>query len=322
MREVYEIYRPAAKTRAILRVIIDIIEDYAQQGFRLTLRQLYYQLVARDLIPNQENSYKRIGEIVSRARRGGYIHWDAIEDRVRVPQSPSEFRDLDALINAAIHSYRLPRHQGQDIYVELWVEKDALAGVLAPIADDYHITLMVNRGYSSTSAMKEAGSRVREKCEELGVEEAVILYLGDLDPSGEDMVRDVQDRVDEYLNRGRLLDSDMNAETDEEREERLPFVDIRVEKIALTPEQVDKYDPPPNPAKLTDSRAQKYIEEHGDSSWEVDALPPQVLRAVIEERLDELIDTALIDTIKEKEEADKKLLVDAVKKLRKKARKK
>jgi hypothetical protein len=316
MREIYERYSPTKATRALLHVIIGIIDSYAEQNLRLTLRQLYYQLVARDLIPNTENSYKRIGEIVSRARRGGWIRWDAVEDRVRRPQQPPQYDDLNQLLDAALYSYRLPRLVGQDAYVELWVEKDALAGVLAPIAREYHITLMVNRGYSSTSAMKEAGTRVRESCDAIGADSAVILYLGDHDPSGEDMVRDIDERLYEYVNNGWLIDDDFEQETAEERKLRLPGLKVRVEKLALTMSQIEQYDPPPNPAKLTDSRAAKYVEQHGDSSWEVDALPPQVLRSLIEDRLDELIDDTLVQKVIRKEEKDKKLLIKAVESIR------
>jgi len=321
MREIFEIYRPKAETAKILHRIIAVVEDYSRQGFTLTLRQLYYQLVSKDLISNDERQYKRIGDIVSRARRGGLLDWNALEDRVRVPQKPSEFNDLDDLMEVALGSYRLPRLKGQKLYTELWVEKDALAGVLAPIASAYHITLMVNRGYSSTSAMKSAGDRVRAACELLGCDRAVILYLGDLDPSGEDMVRDVEDRLNDYVNHGSLVEidadtKDVHVEEDEDRIRRKSFIGTSVIKVALTMEQVQEFDPPPNPAKLSDSRAAKYIAENGSSSWEVDALPPRELRNIIEATLDELVDVGLMDKIKEQEEKDKVRLRKAFKSLK------
>jgi hypothetical protein len=320
-REIYEKYAPKADTKLLLNEIIDIVEDYASQGLTLTLRQLYYQLVSKDLIKNEERQYKRVGTIVSRARRGGHLDWDALEDRVRQPQKPPEFGSLESLIRAALSSYRLPRFRGQATYIELWVEKDALAGVLWPIADRYHVTLMVNRGYSSTSAMKAAGERIRRGCNVLGVDRAAILYLGDLDPSGEDMVRDVRERLDEYTNYGlrvhKTKGGTIRAETDEERGKRMsPFIEVEVTKLALTMDQVDQYNPPPNPAKTTDSRFEKFSEKHGDESWEVDALPPRVLNEIIEEALEELIDLELMERVQEQEESDKLLLQKAVKSLR------
>jgi hypothetical protein len=314
----YESYRPSAQSKILLETIIEIVEDYSQQNLKLTLRQLYYQLVSRDLIPNEEKSYKNIGTIVSRARRGGLLDWDAIEDRVRRPQKPSEFESLKDLVDAALYSYRLPRQQGQDRYVELWVEKDALAGVLWPIANKYHITLMVNRGYSSTSAMKDAGDRIRRQCEMMNTGAANILYLGDLDPSGEDMVRDIDERLDEYINRGDMVD-DLSVEfgnDDEiERMNNRREIDLTVEKLALTMPQVKKYDPPPNPAKLSDSRAAKFVKKHGYSSWEVDALPPNVLRMVIEGRLNQLIDRDTMQVVLDREEQDKNKLRAALQNL-------
>lgn len=319
MLEFYEGYKPRKPEKmVILKHSARIIADYQGEGLMLTLRQLYYQLVTKNIIPNKPEAYDELGDIVSRGRRGGILEWGMIEDRVRQPKVPQDFESLDDLMDIALRAYRLPRMKGQEQHIELWVEKDALAGVLAPIANRYHITLMVNKGYSSTSAMKEAGERVREGCDKLGNRKAMIFYLGDFDPSGEDMVRDISQRLDEYTNRGIQFrkdptsDGGLRAETREERQKRLPFIDIEVEKIALTMEQIEEYDPPPNPAKVQDPRAKKFIEEHGESSWEVDALPPSVLRDIIETRLDEVINNELVDEIKFQEEQDKKRLKEAL----------
>ena len=324
--EVYTSYKPGKEAALLLRTITDIVILYQGQGLRLTLRQLYYQLVARDIIPNKEASYKKIGNLVSKARLGGFLDWDAIEDRVRQPKSPPEFGSLDELINAALHSFRLPRLKGQERYVELWVEKDALAGVLHPIAYENHIVLMVNRGYSSTSAMRESALRIREKTAELGVDEAVVLYLGDLDPSGEDMVRDIEDRLNLFLLQGLEVDwgghpfkgNKPDIEDYDASCARRGHVDLKVKKLALTMDQVEEYDPPPNPAKLTDSRASKYVEEFGEHSWEVDALPPETLRSIIEEELDELIDHEAVEKVTDTEDEQRALLRQAVSSLQNK----
>ncbi len=263
----------------------EIIENYRAQGLKLTLRQLYYQFVTRSAILNQERSYKNLGKLISDARLAGLIDWDAIEDRVRIPKLPREYDDLRQLVKAALYSYRLPRWEGQENYVELWVEKDALSGVLAPLAEEYHVTLMVNRGYSSSSAMYEAGKRFIKKYDEGN--DCHLLYLGDHDPSGEDMVRDIADRLSIF---GAVLS---------------------VEKIALTMAQVEEYNPPPNPAKLSDTRASGYIAKHGDKSWEVDALPPEVLHELIEREISDLVDMDKMEDVKAQEETDKKMLVKA-----------
>jgi hypothetical protein len=277
-----------------------IIADYQSQGLRLTLRQLYYQLITINAFPNIERSYKNLSTLVTDARMAGMMDWDAIEDRARQPNIPQDFKNLEELVDAALASYRLPRWKGQDHYVELWVEKQALAGVLAPIAREYHITLMVNKGYSSASAMYESANRFIENYEEeatsayeYGItKRMVLLYLGDMDPSGEDMVRDVRERL------------------------RTFEAVLTVKKIALTMPQILKYKPPPNPAKVTDPRAAAYIREHGNYSWEVDALPPNILAKLIRAELDALVDKKIMNSVKAQETKDKELLEEAVNSLR------
>jgi hypothetical protein len=314
-RMVYEEYRPRAEALAIIAHVISILNDYGRQGLRLTLRQLYYQLVTRNLIANDDREYKRIGDIVSKGRLGGMLDWDIIEDRIRRPETPPEYDSLSELMDVALRSYRLPRLRGQNKYVELWVEKDALAGVLSPIARKYHITLMVNRGYSSTSAMREAGLRVRQACETIYCDRAYVLYLGDLDPSGEDMVRDIDARLSQFLNKGNEVTGFEDGQVDIE-ENNLEPIALQVQKIALTPEQVETYKPPPNPAKLSDSRSKEYVKRHGYSSWEVDALPPTTLRTIIETAIEGLLDMEQYEAMKQQEERDKIQLRNALDNIR------
>lgn len=271
----------------------DIIDEFQGAGITLTLRQLYYQFVGQALIPNTERSYKRLGDVISNARLAGLMDWDAIEDRMRQPVVWAEHDSIKDMLEDELRSFRLRRLDGQHNYVELWVEKDALASVLQPIAADYHVTLMVNRGYSSSSA-KRSADRIRYKMQKYDSAVAFVLYLGDLDPSGEDMVRDIDDRLDLFtrgLGRRGLL---------------------TVEKLALTIDQVNQYQPPPNPTKLTDSRAAGFIAEYGYESWEVDALPPKVLRQLIEDRLGELLDMDLQQEVVDEEDRQREHVEQAL----------
>lgn len=313
-----------------------IIDEYQAQGLRLTARQLYYQFVSRDLCANQPAEYKKLTTLLTNARYAGLVDWDAIEDRGREPNTPSQWSDPQALMESALRAYRLPRWEGQDTYVELWVEKQALAGVLEPLSREHHVTLMVNKGYSSASAMKESAERIRKaQCEDEQavdalteewarrekmwavsepkkwasckdeiaakwkalVREALVLYLGDHDPSGEDMVRDIKDRLKEFGVRR-----------------------LEVQKVGLTMAQVKQYNPPPNPAKVTDPRAEAYRAKFGDMSWEVDALPPNVLAQLIRKAFRAVIDVAKMDAVKAREETDKELLRKAVSGIMKKRR--
>jgi hypothetical protein len=280
--ETFRYWKPKQDTLMLVAHCVNIIEELS--AYKLTLRQLYYQLVSRNIIPNVERSYKNLSRVVTRARLAGLLDWSAIEDRVRQPDLPLEYDNLQDLVYWSLQSYRLPRWKGQEYYAELWVEKDALASVLRPLAQKYHVVLMVNRGYSSASAMYDSAKRFLHHRDQ----DCTLFYLGDLDPSGEDMVRDIRER---------LLELD---------------APVRVEKIALTMDQVQEYDPPPNPAKMTDPRAADFISKYGTESWEVDALPPAVLEQLISEKIESVLDLELYAEVINQEEKDKMKLRDYV----------
>ena len=276
-----------------LNAINDIIIEYQNEGYKLTLRQLYYQLVSRDVIPNKQSEYSKLSTLLKEGRMGGIVDWDAIEDRLRQPSSPSSWDTPQDAMESLIAQYKLPRMEGQQNYIEVWVEKDALSGVLKRVTEKYHIPILVNRGYSSASAMFDAYNRFRtgiknilESNEDEGAN-VIIFYLGDFDPSGMDMIRDIEDRIKEFATK---------------HFEHFP---LDVIPIALTKEQIRKYNPPPNPAKRTDPRANKFIQEHGVTSWEVDALPPNVLNELLEDAIKQHINVGMYKEIVSREKADK-----------------
>ena len=269
------------ESKFLIAVSNRILRQYMDMGIKVSLRQLYYRLVGMDLIPNTVASYKKLGSVISKARLAGLVDWDAIEDRTRQATRAAEWSSIQDVIESALYSYRLPRLDGQYNYVELHCEKDALASVLEPISSKYHVVLMINRGYSSQSAMYETACRIQRNVQRYGCEYAAILYLGDLDPSGEDMVRDIRERM-------------IMFET---------AVDVK--KVALNRDQVDQYNLPPNPAKLTDTRAKDFIAEYGYESWEVDAIPPDTLQQIVSDEIEALLDLEIIADIKKFEESDK-----------------
>lgn len=278
------------RTESLERItaINDILAEY--DGQRLTARQVYYRLVAAGTISNTPTSYKNLTGLLADARYAGLVDWDLIEDRGREPNTPGEWHSINNLVDAAVEAFRLPRWDDQDAYVELWVEKQALAGVLAPIARRHHITLMVNKGYSSASAMKESAERMIDA----GDKPCVVLYLGDHDPSGEDMVRDIRDRLTEF-----------------------GVPDLEVRKLALTMAQIRRFNPPPNPAKITDSRAAAYIAEHGPSSWELDALPPAELNRIVDQAIAEIVNDERMQATLAREEAERARVRKAIARTRK-----
>lgn len=270
------------KNEQQLETINEIIEEYALEGYRLTLRQLYYQLVSRDIIPNQQKEYAKLSSLLVKGRMAGIVDWDAIEDRIRVPDIPYSVDGIEDAIDDTISQYRLDRQKDQEVYIELWVEKDALSGVLKRITHQYHIRLMVNRGYSSCTAMHDSFERLLEQ--ESQGKKTYILYLGDHDPSGLDMIRDIRERLQEF------------------------GVNPEVRQIGLTMKQIKSFNPPPNPAKITDPRAKWYIQEYGNKSWEVDALNPKTLHSLVKKNVEGLIDMDLFEECLSQEQKDKKEL--------------
>jgi hypothetical protein len=243
-----------------------IIDEYSQMGFRLSLRQLYYQLVARDYIENTIQSYKRVGNVISDARNAGLVDWNAIEDRGRAPYLPPAWDDPAQIVKAAASQFRIDRWKGQPNYVEVMVEKDALSGILRPVCSRLHVRFTANKGYSSSTAMYDAGQRFAEAADD--GRELHLIYLGDHDPSGIDMTRDIKERLCLYGE----------------------WIDLNVTRLALNMNQVEEWRPPRNPAKETDSRFAQYSELYGEDSWELDAVKPETLARLVEDRIEELID--------------------------------
>jgi hypothetical protein len=254
----------APESEVMIAQLNKIIDDYAAKGYRLSLRQLYYQLVARDLTENTVQAYKRIGDLVSNARLAGRIDWAMIEDRNRETIVPPMWESPAQIVEAAASQFAIDRWKDQNWHVEVMVEKAALEGVLIPVCRKLGIRFSANRGYSSSSAMYETGKRLARMSGIHG-KSICILYLGDHDPSGIDMTRDVLERLELFSGGYQIVD---------------------VKRLALNMDQVEALHPPENPAKTTDSRAEKYIAEFGESSWELDAVSP--------EQLDQLVTDAVI----------------------------
>ena len=255
--------------------IIDIVNDYTDQGYILTLRQLHYQLVSNNWIVNHVSAYKKLGTILDDCRYGGIIDWDAIEDRGRVPYLPYSVRDVEHALQDTADQYRIDRQEGQKHKIELWTEKDALAGILRRSTNKYHIRLVVNKGYTSSSAIYTAYQRIIENLK--AKKATIILYFGDHDPSGLDMVRDIRERLDFMLRNG---DYELTDEV------------FLVKHIGLTMPQINQHELPENPTKVSDPRAKKYVEEFGKTCWEVDALKPPVLSSIVESNIEKLMDMA------------------------------
>ncbi len=263
----YQSKRFSDAHRTIIQYANQIIAEYAAQGYDLTLRQLYYQFVSRDIIANAQTEYKRLGSIINDARLAGLIDWDAIVDRTRSLRENSHWTSPGDIVAACAAQYRVDLWKNQSKRVEVWIEKDALVGVIEGVCEELDVPFFSCRGYSSQSAMWRAGQRINERGED--GQETLIIHLGDHDPSGMDMSRDIIDRLELFADDRSL---------------------ITLHRVALNFDQIEKYGPPPNPAKLSDSRAMNYITKYGSSSWELDALEPAVLSELVKEHVEAEID--------------------------------
>ncbi|KKN79806.1 hypothetical protein LCGC14_0336610 [marine sediment metagenome] len=255
-----------------------IIDEYLAQGYRLTLRQLYYQFVSRDWLPNEQRAYKRLGGIVSDARNAGRIDWAAIEDRTRDLRSLPHWDSLAEILGSCASQFRFDAWADQPNRIEVWIEKDALLGVFEPVCQDLDVPLFSCRGYTSQSEVWAAGQRLAEHI--ANGQRPVVLHFGDHDPSGMDMTRDIADRLSLYAD---------------------SVVEIR--RLALNRDQIDEYEPPPNPAKMTDSRFAAYVDLHGDESWELDALEPSVLAELVDSAVRSHLDPDLWEAAQLRREA-------------------
>lgn len=267
MKQCYASKKFSDETIQVIGQANDIIEEYAAQGFDLTLRQLFYQFVSRGLISNKDKSYKRLGSIINDARMAGLVDWATIKDRTRTLRTLAHWGSPKEIIEACASQYRVDKWERQPNYVEVWIEKDALIGVIEGVCEELDVPYFACRGYVSQSFMYEAGMRISDRADD--GKEAFILHLGDHDPSGIDMTRDIEDRLRTFHYGDSL---------------------VSVRRLALNMDQVDEHEPPPNPAKLTDSRAHEYIGNYGYESWELDALPPNVIYGLVRDEVELLRD--------------------------------
>ncbi|EAE1669493.1 hypothetical protein ARW38_13665 [Listeria monocytogenes] len=266
----------------LIERVNSIITEYSSKGYELTLRQVYYQLVATGVIENTERSYKNLGTLISNARLAGLVDWESIVDRTRNLRGFNYDLTPESTLNNMAMNYKTDPWIGQEHYVEVWVEKDALVDIVGKIAGQLDIDYFSCRGYVSQSAMYRAARRLHRQVS-MG-KNVTILHLGDHDPSGIDMSRDIETRLNTF--------------------EVFP----KVERIALNMNQIELYNPPPNPTKITDSRAKEYITNFGYECWELDALKPEVINDLIFQKVTPLINYSLMKSLKSKMQEERDLI--------------
>lgn len=309
MKTFYEARNFTSAAEHVVAQAEAICQDYARQGYRLTLRQLYYRFIATDAFPesrrwkledgrwrkdktgegtkNADPNYKWLGDLVSDARVAGMIDWTHIEDRTRSSEGGDwGWSSPDHFIRGMMDQYVISKWDGQEHYVEVWVEKEALSDVIARPASRWNVAHMACKGSPSTSAMHDAALRFRRQ--ERDGRTTHLVYLGDHDPTGIDISRDIADRMEMFRS------------------------SVKVDRIALNMDQIEAFSPPPSPAKPGDSRTAGYVETFGtEDTWELDALEPAQLEGLVEAAILERLDTSLWEE-REEQERQEQLVLTAV----------
>lgn len=268
MKQLYKRIKFNAYKEKLIEVCDTILRKYAQDGYIITVRTLYYQLVKENIIPNTEKDYKALTVLINDARVAGFIDWDVLTDMGRNWIDRSHWTDGKQFLESCAPQFHANMWEDQEQRVFVIVEKEALTGVLSRTCREFDVPLLAAKGYPSVSVVREWVKKTLIPVARNG-QGIVLLHLGDHDPSGRDMSRDLVERV--YL-------------FGENR------VHLDFHRIALNMDQIEEVDPPENPAKITDPRAGAYIREFGDSSWELDALTPEYLNNLLTTNIEKFID--------------------------------
>jgi hypothetical protein len=267
-----------AKSIEILQQAQAILSAYHP----MTVRQVYYQLVSRQVIDNTRSQYQMVSKLLVKARQEEFIPWNWIEDRLRKPRGVPMWDDLNSFAESVLYSYRRDIWAEQPTYFEFWLEKDALSGIFEDVLGEYGITLNVGRGYDGWSSIRNAAARFGDG------DGVTVLYYGDFDPSGEDMVRSL-------------------------RERRAFFgCEPEIVKCALTKDDVIRYNLPPDYTKKTDTRTAAFVDKYGDMAVELDALPADVLETSIRKNVERYLDMDALERVQLTEQRDKQRLLAAL----------
>ena len=276
--------RPIRRSRAEMQGYREAVAAVLGEIQPATVRQLYYQLVSRAVIEKTEPAYKTLVHNLTVMRRARQIPFDWLADNTRWMRKPRTYRSLQDMLEREQEFYRRALWDDQDCYVEVWLEKDALAGVLVDVTDQWDVPLMVTRGYASLSYLHSAASVIAEKHKP-----TYLYYFGDLDPSGVDITRAVEEGIREFA----------------------PECEIHFERVAVTREQIELWNLPMRPTKATDLRKKNF---EGDSV-EVDAIAPADLRELANDCIVQHIDQPALERLKLIEDQERLTLVSVIKNL-------
>jgi hypothetical protein len=269
------------RTKADLNAVVDAIHSVLAEEPSMTVRQVFYRLVSMEAIEKTELQYRAVVRILTGMRRGEEASFDKIADNTRWMHKPASYRDAQEALTGLVHGYRRDKWTDQPLYVEVWLEKDALAGVLYSVTGRYDVPLMVTRGFPSITFLHASARTIAE----IG-KPAKLLYFGDHDPSGADITRAVADGIHEFA----------------------PEADAELRRVALTESQIEELSLPTRPTKAADPRSGRW---EGDSV-ELDAIPPKTLRLIADKAIASYIDQSVWNKSSRVEERERRQLAEFV----------
>lgn len=265
------------RTNGEIETIKAEIVEIVTADHPMTLRGLFYRLVAAGEIAKDEDEYKNVGRYLLQLRRDGILPYSMIADNTRWMRKGRSYDSLEEALHETARTYRRALWTEQNAYVEVWCEKDTLAGILYEETQRYDVPLMVVRGFSSETFLHNSACYI----EQMG-KPAYLYLLTDLDPSGLSIASNIERKIREFV----------------------PEVPIRAERIAVTPEQVEAWELPTRPTKKTDSRARNF----GGESVELDAIPPALLRTIVRDAIEAHIDPYILDRTRDTERLERETL--------------
>ncbi len=275
-------YRPRPtkrrRTQSALSDIRAALYAIVQENQPMTVRQIFYQAVSTGIIAKTEGEYKNtVIRQLGLMRREKQIPFAWIADSTRWMRKPRTHSSLESMLQHSAETYRRDLWDSQDCYVEIWLEKEALAGVLYEVTAQWDVPLMVTRGYPSLSYLYAAAQAIQDQGRP-----CFLYYFGDMDPSGLDIPRKVEHDLREFA----------------------PDVDLHFRRVAVTREQIDEFGLQTRPTKMTDSRFKHFQGE----SVEVDAMPPVALRSMVSELIEQHIDPDALARLQTVETAERDTL--------------
>jgi hypothetical protein len=266
------------RTKEDIRSLRDALLDVVRENRPMTVRQVFYQAVSCGLIEKTEAQYKNtVVRLLTDMRIDGDLPFNWIADNTRWMRKPYSYSSMESAIRRTAETYRRSVWDSQDVYVELWLEKDALSGVLYEVTAPWDVPLMVSRGYSSVTYLYTAAETIIAQNKP-----AYLYYFGDYDPSGVDIPRNVEARLRQFA----------------------PGAEIRFERVAVNFEQIEAMQLPTRPTKKTDSRSKAFEGE----SVEVDAIPPGALRQLAEQCIAQHVDQRQYEMMQTAEVEERKIL--------------